>query len=342
MRRLALSITLFSWIAGCTDDPEVVVAPNPADGQSFEPAPPPPPAPAPATASAPGLSPSPAAKPTLAEARRGFVTKLGPPQPPGQPAPEPPPDVFRRIKYPSPVGELTAYLTPDPGDGQKHPAIVWITGGDSNTIDELWEPAPVENDQTAAAYREAGIVLMFPSLRGGNDNPGRREGFLGEADDVIAAAENLAKQPYVDPERIYLGGHSTGGTLVMLVAELSDRFRAIFAFGPARDVRNYGGQFVYHESSDPQESMLRSPGYWLDSVRDPLFVIEGTGGNIASLQAMQANSTNPLVHFVAVTGPDHFGVLAPANAAIAAKILDDQGPTSTITISEQDLKGAGP
>ena len=36
----------------------------------------------------------------------------------------------------------------------------------------------------------------------------------------------LAAQPYVDPARIYLGGHSTGGTLALLVAECSETFRA--------------------------------------------------------------------------------------------------------------------
>jgi hypothetical protein len=40
--------------------------------------------------------------------------------------------------------------------------------------------------------------MMFPSLRGGNDNPGAREGFYGEVDDVVAASEFLARQPYVD------------------------------------------------------------------------------------------------------------------------------------------------
>ena len=32
------------------------------------------------------------------------------------------------------AGMLAAYLTPNPGDGQKHPAIVWITGGDCHSI----------------------------------------------------------------------------------------------------------------------------------------------------------------------------------------------------------------
>ena len=183
--------------------------------------------------------------------------------------------------------------------------------------------------------------MMFPSLRGGNDNPGRREGFLGEVDDLLAAAEYLASQPYVDSGRIYLGGHSTGGTLVMLVAEMSDRFRTVFAFGPVEDVRGYGGQFVYHQPGDPDESLLRSPGYWLDSVRSPLFVVEGTGGNIVDLRQMKANSTNPLVRFVEVSGVNHFNILAPANEAIAAKILADTGTTAGITLTEQELKGNG-
>lgn len=276
-------------------------------------------------------------KTTLAEARRGFVTRPGGSQPGADPVPQPPPEVFQLARFRAPVGALAAYVTPDPGDGQKRPAIIWITGGDCNSIGEVWEPAPRENDQTAAPYRQAGIVMMFPSLRGGNDNPGRREGFLGEVDDVIAAADFLATLPHVDPNRIYLGGHSTGGTLAMLVTEMSNRFRATFAFGPVGDVRGYGGEFVYHPPGDEKESVLRSPGYWLDSVRTPLFVIEGMKGNHESLEALRKISRNPQVQFVAVPGFDHFGILAPANEAIAAKILADTGPQSRITLTEREL-----
>src|SRR5262249_6398512 len=111
------------------------------------------------------------------------ITKTGALEPP---VPTPPPGVFNLIRYKSPLGELVAYVTPDPGDRAKHPAIVWITGGDCNSIGEMWTEQPRSNDQSAAAYRKARIVTMFPSLRGGNDNPGRREGFYGEVDDVMA------------------------------------------------------------------------------------------------------------------------------------------------------------
>jgi acetyl esterase/lipase len=275
----------------------------------------------------------------LPDARRNFVTNLRGDAPAREPIDSPPPDVFQIVKFRSPVGELAAYLTPDPADGRKRPAIIWITGGDCNSIGNVWRTAPRDNDQTAAAYRKAGIVMMFPSLRGGNENPGRREGFLGEVDDVIAAAEHLAAQSYVDPNRIYLGGHSTGGTLAMLVAASSNRFRATFAFGPVDDVRGYGGQFVYHEPGDRREDTLRSPTYWLPSVQTPLFVIEGSGGNIECLQSMKAKTSNPSVRFVPIYGKDHFNILAPANEIIAAKILADTGESCDIALSEQELKG---
>ena len=119
--------------------------------------------------------------------------------------------------FDSPAGKLAAYLSEVPDDGTKRPAIVWITGGDCNSIGDLWTEASPDNDRTASAYRKAGVVLMFPSLHGGNDHPGTKEAFLGEVDDILAAALYLARQESVDSNRIYLGGHGTGDTLVLLV-----------------------------------------------------------------------------------------------------------------------------
>jgi acetyl esterase/lipase len=276
---------------------------------------------------------------TLSDARRGFKTKLTESRHRREPVPDPPTRLFRKVYYDSPVGKLASYISQTPEDGEKGPAIIWITGGDCNTIDDsLWQRAPVENDQTASAYWRSGIVTMFPSLRGGNDNPGRNEGFLGEVDDVLAAADYLARQESVDPKRIYLGGHSTGGTLVLLVAESTDRFSGVFSFGPASDVSHYESQFLPFETSNPREIELRSPGRWLRSIRSPTYIFEGTErGNLSSLQAMQRACENPLVHFHPVKGADHFSILAPTNALIARKIREDSGQTSKIAFSEAEL-----
>lgn len=278
---------------------------------------------------------SPDATKSLIEARQGFQTKLLRRESANEPVETPPPQIFQQVQYDSPAGKLAAYLSPDPGDGQKHPAIVWITGGDCNTIGDIWSDMPASNDQTAAAYRQSGIVMMFPSLRGGNMNPGVREGFFGEVDDVLAAADYLAGQPYVDPQRIYLGGHSTGGTLVMLVAASSDRFRAVFSFGPVEDVGGYGSEYCPFDLSSARELELRAPIRWLHSIKSPLFVFEGVRqGNIDSLRSMKQASQNPLAHFHEIASGDHFSILAPTNRLIAGKILADTGPTTNLSFSE--------
>ncbi|MBP9169854.1 MAG: alpha/beta fold hydrolase [Kofleriaceae bacterium] len=308
-------------------------------------------APATAAGSAPSAPPGPLSAEDLAAAwaeasalppRSKVVlrTKLIDRGPAPEAAPVPPPSApFTLVRYPAAPGPLVAYLTKDPGDGARHPAIVWLTGGDTNTIGDVWTPADPANDQTAAAYREAGLVMMFPSMRGGNDNPGRREGFLGEVDDVIAARAFLASLPYVDPTRIYLGGHSTGGTLALLVAQTTDQFRATISFGPVAFAGDYGGELVYCDPTDPVEMQPRSPAAWLKDLRTPTFVIEGAGGNVDAVRLLRQLSRNPQAQFFEVAGTDHFGVLAPTNALIAEKLIADRGPQVSLTITSRELDG---
>jgi acetyl esterase/lipase len=168
-------------------------------------------------------------------------------------------------------------------------------------------------------------------------NPGLRECCYGEVDDLLAAADELAKQDYVDPQRIYLGGHSTGGTLALLAAECSSRFRAVFSFGPAENVAGYGANNLPFSITDRREVELRAPILWLDAVRTPVFVIEGEGGNILSLQAMAGASHNPMLHFHPIKRGDHFSALGRATQLAAQKIVNDNGPTCNISFSDGEL-----
>ena len=219
------------------------------------------------------------AAPPILEARQGFTTKLLREERIGE-APEEPPtsSKLKLVQYPAPLGQNADYLSADPDDGKKHPAIIWLVGGFSNSIGAIaWTPGPASNDQSASGFRDHGILMMYPSLRGGNTNPGHLETFLGEIDDVLAAAKYLASLDYVDPKRIYLGGHSTGGTLALLVAAASeDRFRAVFSLGPVEDVTGYGDDVLPFELSNPKEARLRAPQKWLKDIQCPTFVFEGT------------------------------------------------------------------
>ncbi len=274
---------------------------------------------------------------SLADARRGHDAGVVARSQSDDPPPSPPPGTFNLVRYPAPPGELAAYLTPPPKGSAKHPAVVWISGGDSAAIGDMWSEQDPKNDQTASAFRKAGIVLMVISLRGGNDNPGEREGLYGEVDDVKAAATYLALQPHVDPARIYLGGHSTGASLVLLTQAATTQFRAAFAFGPiATPVRNYmaamGVQVRSQEDLD-----RRAPVRFLDAIAKPTFVIEGEDGNAKALAAMRAATTNPNLRFHLVPRANHFTVLGPVSTMIAKQIRNDTGPTSAIALNDAEL-----
>ncbi|HEV7990460.1 MAG TPA: alpha/beta fold hydrolase [Gemmatimonadaceae bacterium] len=258
---------------------------------------------------------------TLAEARRGFVTAVRAADG-TYPLPSPPPNLFVPIPLTNNRGAaLPAFVTPDPRDGRRHPAIVWITGGNSSALGDFWTADAESDDESVSAFRKAGVVVMFPSLRGGHVGTGGREYFLGETDDVLAAAEQLARLPYVDSDRIYLGGHSTGGTLALLVAETSERFRGVFAFGPVARVDRYPTPMVPAELAGlPEpERRLRSPIYWLHGITTPTYVIEGRASpNIGDAKELCAAS--PRVTCLLMEGADHFDVLSRVTRVVAARM----------------------
>ena len=182
---------------------------------------------------------------------------------------------------------------------------------------------------------------MFPSLRGGNDNPGTKEAFLGEVDDILAAADYLGRQESVDSKRIYLGGHSTGGTLVLLVAECTDRFRAVFSFGPVSDVSYYPDEYIPFDTSNPRRSRPPVPRtvVELDQEPDVHYRRDWWESRIAAGHAALIDQSAGHTSFLC-KGATHFSVLAPANQLIAGKILEDAGPTSSLTLTETELNQA--
>lgn len=276
---------------------------------------------------------------TLTDARNGHKTKLIDKMTMNFPAPQPPAGVLELVEYSSPVGSLKAYISKHPLSRKKRPAIVWLTGGFSNSIgDTAWANLPKENDQSASVFWKSGIITMYPSLRGGNRNPGYIESFYGEVDDVISAVEYLKQRDDVDPDRIYLGGHSTGGTLALLVAASCEDFRAVFSFGPIGNVARYGQDKLMFNVDDPVEKELRGPAMWLHSIKNSTFVIEGTKGNIGALNSMRKKNSNSKIHFIPVEDRDHFEILSPVSQLIVAKIVKDISDVNDIRLTEEEVE----
>lgn len=276
----------------------------------------------------------------LLAARKGYKTKLT-----SQEREEAewvrPAAMFDLVEYPTALGPMKAYLSKPTAGDRRRPAIIWITGGfpPGGMNEAAWTPQDPNNDQSAKDYRLADMVMMYPAFRGGVGNPGFQEMMYGEVDDVLAALAYLAKLPYVDPERIYLGGHSTGATLALLAAASTDAFKAVIAFGPASDPVNYGADAMPFDANNEKERGLRAPIRHLSAIKSPTFVIEGVYGRYSALVAMKKVCRNKNVRFFGIKGANHFDLLTPLNRVIATQLSALDAGTQ-VALTEDVLQAA--
>lgn len=287
----------------------------------------------------------------LQAARAGFTTQVTPNERSTDgPAPVPPANIFTLVRYPAAEGKLAAYVSPDPKDGKKHPAIVWAHGGVGGIGREFWEKATPDNDQTAQAFRQAGIIMMIPSWVGENDNPGFYSYHWAQLGNALKAAEYLATLPYVDATRIYMGGHSTGGTVALQTAVAPGPFKAVFAYGGVIDIGKTvsyrKGQELPFDLKDPQEAKeayLRSPIHFIGAVKSPTFYFEGAdSAYVADAQRLtqRARELNVPVQATIIKGGNHFNVLAPINALIAKKIVQEWQTGTPLKFEENEAQQA--
>ena len=274
--------------------------------------------------------------------RETFTSTLTSTHDPSAPPAEPPEGVFEHVQYQSPLGPMHAYVSPDPGDGKKHPIILWKFGGFSNGIGSTaWSDEPAMNDQSAAQFRKAGVLMMYPSVRGGHDNPGRFEAFYGEVDDMLAALDYARSLDYVDRDRVYLGGHSTGGSLALLTAAAvatDKKPRAVFSLGPIDWISNYGEGVQYDIYNDDEE-YARAPIEWLDAIESPTFIIEGSEGNSGAARRLAKATHNPNVSTFVVPTHSHFSLIAGVNEMLARKILEDAPAKGRFKVVASELQG---
>jgi dipeptidyl aminopeptidase/acylaminoacyl peptidase len=190
-----------------------------------------------------------------AEVRTRFRTKLlqQGPAPQEEPMPGPPTGVTE-VEFPSGKLRLKAWVNRPAKDHPKQPAVVFVHGGFAFGLPD-WE--------MAQPYRDAGYVVLMPILRGENGQPGSFSLFYDEVDDVLAATEYLVGQPYMDADRLYLAGHSSGGSLTLLTAMASRRFRAVASFDGMPDMAavfkpGKEAKEVRFDLKDPRELQVRS------------------------------------------------------------------------------------
>lgn len=107
-----------------------------------------------------------------------------------------------------------------PTDGDKHPAMILISGSGMTDRDEnIFGFKPFK--MIAQHFAQHGIAVLRYDDRGAGKTEGKSEvesTFAELAQDVEQAIDFLKKRPEIDAERIGLMGHSAGGVIAPLVA----------------------------------------------------------------------------------------------------------------------------
>ena len=241
-------------------------------------------------------------------------------------------DDLEHTQYEGPLGTMGAIATPIGESGAMKPAVVWVTGGYGGISDGVDLYDSYENDQGIASFLRRDIVVFLPAFRGEHENPGVFECFYGEVDDLVAAVEHVAKRPDVDPERIYLMGHSTGGTNALLASLLTDIPVGVVSFGAVLDMEAivdwYGIDNEPYDFKDSREVLLRSAIRYTKDIQVPVLYIEGANNSFYARHArrMERIAEKAGVDFTAaiIQGADHYNVLRPIKDMLAERIESGQ------------------
>ena len=205
------------------------------------------------------------------QARSRFHTKLlrkGP-------APQPfttitPPPGVTEVEYRSGELRLKAWVNRPIDGGKPYPAVLFLHGGFAFDVDDWNLTQP---------YRDGGFIVLVPILRAENGQAGSFTLWCDEVDDVLAAADYLSAQPFVDASRLYVAGSSAGGTLSLFASMTNKRFRAAASFSASPDqalLVKHAKMDLPFDKTDPRELQLRSPLAYAASFKCPVRIYYAT------------------------------------------------------------------
>jgi dipeptidyl aminopeptidase/acylaminoacyl peptidase len=207
------------------------------------------------------------------------------------------------------VGKLPLVLVPpagstliagmDLGDGDRAEHFPYAAAGFAVASFEIDGPVP-QNSPDPVIFEGA---KRFRDSRAGIDNAKAALDFV------------LTKEPNIDPDRIFVAGHSSAGTLSLLVAENDPRIKACIAYCAVSDVEaRLGGLKAVIERAIPgYGSFLHesSPKTHADKLKCPVFLFYAKDdSNVRPSQttdfAAQLKATNSAVTVESVAHGDHY------------------------------------
>jgi dipeptidyl aminopeptidase/acylaminoacyl peptidase len=174
-------------------------------------------------------------------------------------------------------------------------------------------------------YVLAGFVVVAYEIDGeikGNSNAAAqtaiaafRRSDAGLVNEKNALDFALANVSLIDPDRIYVAGHSSAATHALLVAANETRVKAVAAYAPATDLVDFiGNTLASIDEMSPgfaQFISQRSPVNFVDKIRVPVFLFHAKDDTVIAGRNMQTfvtkvKRTNPDVTYVEVDRGGHY------------------------------------
>jgi dipeptidyl aminopeptidase/acylaminoacyl peptidase len=125
----------------------------------------------------------------------------------------------------------------------------------------------------------------------------------------------LANVPNIDPDRIYVAGHSTAGTLALLVAEDEPRIKACAAYAAITDVEAWLADIAPRLDSElpgyRQFLKSSSPKMHAERLKCPVFLFHAEDDSVVPISqctdfAALLKKSNPHVTVVTTQSGDHY------------------------------------
>jgi dipeptidyl aminopeptidase/acylaminoacyl peptidase len=213
-----------------------------------------------------------------------------------------------------------------PPSGASGPAIVFVHG----SVDPEQYSGLTEYDEVADLLVDSGYTVVSPDLRSHGDSD---DGAAWEVDmdvgatlDVVNAVRATAADPRIDPERIAIVGHSSGGTLAVKASVVDPQAAgAVVAISPSHvspweEVRWFlSGRPQYDTVVAAHGDIQESPQFWrdvsaltyVDRAAAPLLVMHGTGDETVPISwsrflKAQWTAAGKDITLTEVDGADHW------------------------------------
>lgn len=185
------------------------------------------------------------------------------------------------------ISEGVLYKPENFDPGKKYPLILYFYETHANTLHSYIPPVPTGSRLNISFFVSRGYVVFSPDIRYTIGHPAK-----SCYDYVVSAAQDLAKQKWIDAKNIGIQGQSWGGIQVAQLITMTNMFKAAWAGAPVANMTSaYGGirwesgvnrQFQYEKTQSrigatlwekPNLYIENSPLFNLPKVKTPLVIM---------------------------------------------------------------------